>query len=120
MVQYGDSARQLWVTEFGWGTYDNLYNSQGTPAPTPVDPPYFGYITETEQANYVMRAFEIGQNTDYIGGMILWNLDFAAPYYVDTGNPIAGYSVIGTMPDPERFVYTLIWHAPKPTPTPAP
>jgi hypothetical protein len=65
-----------------------------------------------------MRAFEIGQNTDYIAGMILWNLNFAVPYYVDTSDERAGYSIIGTMPDPERFAYTLIWHAPKTTPTP--
>jgi hypothetical protein len=118
MGEYGDTTRQLWVTEFGWGTYDNFYNSEGTPAAPPADPPYFSFITETEQANYVMRAFEIGQNTDYIAGMILWNLNFAVPYYVDTGDERAGYSIIGTMPDPERFAYTLIWHAPKTTPTP--
>ncbi len=118
MTQSGDPGRQLWATEFGWGSWSNLYIGEGTPAPPPADPPYLQYLDETQMANYIMRAFEIGQQTPWIGVMFLWNLNFALPYYVETANPIAAYAVWGTMPDPERFAFTLLSRAPKTTPIP--
>lgn len=113
MVEFGDNTRQLWATEFGWGTFDGLYYSDGTPAQSPEGFPYYDYIDEWDMANYVMRAYEIGQNTPWIGVMFLWNLNFADPYYVDNQDPRAAYAVWGTEPQPERPVFTLLARAPK-------
>ncbi|MBN1202867.1 MAG: cellulase family glycosylhydrolase, partial [Anaerolineae bacterium] len=35
MEQNGDTTRQLWATEFGWGTYEGLVLEDGSPAPAP-------------------------------------------------------------------------------------
>ncbi len=113
MLDYGDTTHQLWPTEFGWATYDNLYKSDGSPAVAPESQPFFNYLTEEQQANYIMRGFELGQSLPYVGVMMLWNLNFAYPTYVDASDPRAGYSVWGTMPDPERFAYTLLSRSPR-------
>ncbi len=113
MLQYGDTQRQLWATEFGWATYDNLYTSEGQPAVAPESQPFFNYITEEQMANYIMRAFEMGQSMPHVGVMFLWNLNFAYPLYVDQSDPRSGYAIWGTMPDPERFAYTLLSRSPR-------
>jgi hypothetical protein len=112
MLQYGDTGHQIWVTEFGWGTFDGLYDSNQQPATGPDNVPYFAYITDEQMADYIIGAFKIGQDLPYIGPMILWNLNIATlPDQVDQKNPQAAYSVIGTMPDPERPIYTLLVRA---------
>ena len=113
MVEFGDTTRQMWPTEFGWGTYDGLHYSDGTPAQSPEGFPYYDYIDAWDMANYVMRAYEIGQTTPWIGVMFLWNLNFADPYYVDNRDPRAAYAVWGTAPQPERPVFRLLALAPK-------
>ncbi|MBN1678952.1 MAG: cellulase family glycosylhydrolase, partial [Anaerolineae bacterium] len=112
MLEFGDTTRQMWATEFGWATYDGLYRSDGQPAVAPDSVPYFNYINQEQQANYIVRAFEIGRDTPYIGVMVLWNLNFASDYYVDNQDPRAGYSLLGTGPNPLRFAYTVLQHVP--------
>ncbi len=67
MVANGDSAKQLWFTEFGWASLPNPF-------------PEFAYareITEQQQAQYLVRAFEIGQSVEYIAAMFVFNLNYA-------------------------------------------
>jgi hypothetical protein len=121
MVQNGDAARPIWITEFGWGTYTGLIDAVGGPAPTPPGHPYFGYIDDWQMANYIMRAFELGQTLSYLGPMILWNLNFAGPAFVELQDPRSAYAILGNTFDPRRPAYILIQLAPKigtPTPTP--
>ncbi|MBI1259375.1 MAG: hypothetical protein GC204_18060 [Chloroflexi bacterium] len=71
MVSNGQSDLKLWVTEFGWATWE------GFPGQPPSGSEWMLRNDKWKQANYTMRAFQIGQQTDYIGPMILWNLNFA-------------------------------------------
>jgi hypothetical protein len=113
MEQYGDTGRQLWATEFGWGTYDGLITPDGAPAPPPPDPPYFTYIDQFQQGHYMIRAFQLGQTIPYLGPMILWNLDFAGMPYVEMQDARSAYAILGNAFDPRRFAYLLLQNAPK-------
>ena len=86
MVRNGHSNASIWLTEFGWATWEGLNN----------EPPelWMTYNSAQDQANYTLRAFEIGQATPYIDVMILWNLNFANAFTVERRNEIAGYSII--------------------------
>jgi len=112
MQEYGDS-RKLWATEFGWGTYDGLLTPDGNPAPPPADPVYFQWITEEDQGNYIIRAFEIGQSLPYMGPMILWNLNFAGQEYVDQQNPQSAYALLRSTVNPLRIAFLMLEAAPK-------
>jgi len=70
MAQFGDGGKKLWATEFGWASVDGLGVS-------PV--PGYEYAadnTEAEQADYIVRAYQIGRQKGYMGVMLLWNLNF--------------------------------------------
>lgn len=70
MVDNGDTNTPVWVTKFGWGTYEGV-------AEAPTDPfnIFISYLSQNQQALYVNRAFEIGQSLSYIGPMFLYNLN---------------------------------------------
>ncbi len=79
MVQNGDAGKFLWVTEFGWGSVDGLGGIR-------PDPSLYGFVEYTsvdEQAQYMVRAFQIGQESNYVGPMFAWNLNFCAAAGVD-------------------------------------
>jgi hypothetical protein len=113
MQENGDTGRQMWATEFGWGTYQGFTLSDGSPAPPPADPPYFQWITEQQQADYIMRAFEIGQSLPYLGPMILWNLDYATQDYINARDERAAYALLRGGADPLRPAFKLLEAAPK-------
>jgi hypothetical protein len=72
MVQNGDSGTYIWPTEFGWGSNDGL-NIQ------PVqDLAFVTYTSLDEQAQYVVRGYQLGREMGYIGPMFLWNLNFCS------------------------------------------
>lgn len=98
MVRNNHGAAQMWLTEFGWATWDNL----------PGDPPdeWMRYNTTEDQINFTIRAFEIGQSLDYIGGMFLWNLNFANEILIDRRDEIAGYSLF--LPNEIRPLYEVL------------
>ena len=70
MVRYGDGWKQLWVTEFGWASVDGL----GVGPAAGYD--YANDNSETEQAQWIVRAFELGRAWGWVGPMFLWNLNF--------------------------------------------
>lgn len=110
----GNPVLQLWATEFGWGTYEGFVNEEGTPVPPPADPPYFTFIDQQQQANYVLRAFEIAQSLPYIGPMFLWNLNFSAPESILAADPQAAYALLlPNVTDPLRPAFKLLEAAPK-------
>jgi serine/threonine protein kinase len=82
---YGHNA-QLWLTEFGWTTWNDL----------PYNPPevWMGYLTTDEQVAYTFRAFEIGSALDYVGPMFLWNFNFANTFTLNNHDEMAGYSLV--------------------------
>jgi len=66
MVQNGDGAKQIWLTEFG-------YCSNPTP---PAGYEYCKYVTEDQQGQFLQQAFQMARNTSYVGAMFEWNLNF--------------------------------------------
>ncbi|HVU15258.1 MAG TPA: LysM peptidoglycan-binding domain-containing protein [Phototrophicaceae bacterium] len=68
MVMNGDTSKLIWVTQFGWGS------SEDTSSPPP-DSIYFSYTSLAQQAAYIPRAFELGAKSQFVGMMILYNLN---------------------------------------------
>lgn len=67
MVAYGDANKRLWPTEFGWGS---------TISPHPGYE-YESYISEAQQAQYIVNAYRMMQNWGWVGGAFLWNLNYS-------------------------------------------
>lgn len=85
MVENGHANVQLWATEFGWSSWAGI--------PTEPPEPWMRYTSPNQQAQYTLRAFEIAQSLDYVGVMILWNLNFANPTLIEQRNEMVGYSL---------------------------
>jgi polysaccharide biosynthesis protein PslG len=66
MEKYGEGDKPMWLTEFGWDT---------TPDPTDGND-FARYVTEQQQAEYIMQAFAIARSYDWMGVMFVWNLNF--------------------------------------------
>ncbi len=107
MTQNGDSGTFIWVTDFGWGS-----SEQVAPDPSSVDP-NFGFVkftSQAQQAQYVARGFELGRTLGYVGPMFLSNLngcpavgnrpespDFTACYFsllTTGGDPRPAYDAV--------------------------
>lgn len=106
MNQNNDSGTFLWVTDFGWGSADGLVD------PTGIDKlvGFVEFTDKTEQAQYTVRAIDLGRALSYIGPMFLSNLntcqvsgtntmssDFTPCYYalLDlNGNPRPVYDAV--------------------------
>ncbi len=124
MIQNGHAAGKLWATEFGWASYDGLRyrdNVAGPLAIPPTDPSlaWMSRLNEQQQADLIVRAFQLAQSGDlaaFMGPMVLWNLNFAALQgYVNDGKPSlseAGFSVLNSDWAP-RAAYNLLQAAPK-------
>jgi hypothetical protein len=75
----------IWVTEFGWGSFDQL---AGSP---PAGVEFMNDVTEWQQALYTIRAYELAHSIAWVGPMFLWNLNFGpllGPAYIETGYSI--------------------------------
>ena len=71
MVKYGDGHKRIWPTEFGWATVDGL-------GCAPAEG--YGYAGDNdcnEQAQFIVRAYQMGKAWGWVGPMFLWNLNFA-------------------------------------------
>ncbi len=77
---------QMWVTEFGWATWEDY--------PTEAPDPWMAYNSAQDQMDYTLRAFQIGQQRADIGVMILWNLSFAEELTVYHRSELAAYSIM--------------------------
>ncbi len=88
MVKNGQENNKMWITEFGWATWANY------PVDYPTGDDWMTYTSPEEQAQYVIRAFEIGQSLDYIGPMFLWNLNFGGRDPIMNRSEMAAYSMI--------------------------
>ena len=100
----------LWATEFGWGSFENLVDDDGDPAQAPGGVEFMNDVDEWEQAVYLLRALEMGQQDSSIGPMIIWNLNFGpllGHEYSETG-----FSIL--RPDGSRRpAYQALEHAKK-------
>ena len=71
MTQYGDANKKLWVTEIGWflGTQGNA-------------------LSETQQADYLSRAFTILYSMDSVERVYWYNLkDYSDPVTAVPSSP---------------------------------
>ncbi len=68
MVINGDTSKLIWVTQFGWGSSEDT-------SPPPPSSIYFSYTSLAQQAAYIPRAFELGAKSQFVGMMILYNLN---------------------------------------------
>lgn len=113
MVANGHADAQMWGTEFGWATFDGLNTSQGQRPPDPAGQPFYGFIGEWQQADYLLRALNLAQQRAYLGPMIVWNLNFATiPGQVDRSDPQTGYGLLDANGQP-RAAYNTLKYAPK-------
>ena len=77
MIKYGDGRKRIWPTEFGWASIEGLRESAAWGYEYSAD------NSEAEQAQFIVRAYQIGKAWGWVGPMFLWNLNFA---------PVAGRS----------------------------
>jgi len=100
MNQNGHADIPIWVTEFGWTVWEDL----GVPLP---DPPennlWMMENSPQEQADYTLRAFEMGLSRADVGVMVLWNLNFASPLPISNREEIVGYSLLIMSDDQTQF-----------------
>lgn len=102
LVAAGAADLKLWPTEFGWGTFEGLLTDEGQPASPPAGSEFMADNTEWEQAVYTLRAFEMGNEREWVGPMFLWNLNFTkalGPEFQEVG-----YSLL-RFDDSRRPVY---------------
>jgi polysaccharide biosynthesis protein PslG len=107
MTNAGDNDGKMWLTEVGWATWAGL----------PGDPPdvWMDFTDECQQGNYLVRAFQMAQERDFMGPMILWNLNFAVlSGMVDNRDERAAYSLIVPLDPRERAAYWMIYDAVRP------
>lgn len=79
------AAQKLWLTEFGWGSFDQI----GEPV---AGTRFMNYVDEWRQAEYLLEALAFGQETVWIGPMMVWNLNFGPLLGADFSE--TGYSVL--------------------------
>jgi polysaccharide biosynthesis protein PslG len=120
MVANNHGGNKMWVTEFGWATWD------GFPNDPPAGSEWMRFTDKWGQANYTIRAFQFGQSTDYIEIMVLWNLNFAMlDGLIENRDERIGYSIVvpGDVPGvidvnsengTERPLYWMIFDAVRP------
>ena len=82
MVANGDAGKRVWPTEFGWA-------STGSPHPGYE---YATQNTEAEQADYIVRAYQMAKNWGWVGPMFLWNLDYNA---TQPSTELAAFGITG-------------------------
>ena len=86
MLAYGDTERQIWVTEFGWPSTERM---------GPMDTTGWEYgreVSEAQQADYIVRAFRMGEERPWVGPMFLWNVNLATIW--GSGDPVSAYSLL--------------------------
>lgn len=108
MLQFGDGATPIWVTKFGWGTSEDI--GQSDPINVFVD-----YTTLAEQGTYITRAFQIAVGLGYVGPMFLYNLN-GCQVQGDFGIESCYYSLLDPNGAP-RPAFTLLQSLDKTAPT---
>jgi hypothetical protein len=101
MNRNGHNDVPMWVTEFGWAVWEDL----GVPLPEPAENNLWMLEnTPADQANYAIRAFEIGLSRPDVGVMILWNLNQANPFTIGNRQEISAYSLLIMGDDQSQYV----------------
>jgi hypothetical protein len=99
MLKYGDGAKKIWVTEFGWASVDGLGVG---PAPNYE---YAADNTAQEQAEWTVRAYQMARSWGWVGVMFLWNLNFAP--VTGPQDEKAAWSIVDQTWNPRPVYYAL-------------
>jgi hypothetical protein len=86
LVEGGLASLPLWVTEFGWPSVDGLGSVDTTGWEYARD------VTEAQQADYAVEGSRMGRAVDWVGPMILWNLNIATIWGAE--RPESAYSLL--------------------------
>ncbi len=70
MVKYGDGAKQVWPTEFGWPTHTGGSCGGGPCHPAGAD------NSPEQAAQWYVEAYQWSKQQKWVGVMIAWQLDF--------------------------------------------
>jgi hypothetical protein len=97
--QAGHGETQIWVTEFGWGSFD------GMDASPPAGAEFMAFVNEWQQATYTLRAYELAHEWRWVGPLFLWNLNFAP--LLGTAYTESGYCLLRPDASP-RPVYLAL------------
>ncbi|GAB4546734.1 MAG: cellulase family glycosylhydrolase [Anaerolineae bacterium] len=104
MLANNHANAKLWVTEFGWATYDGLTRSDGSVAQPSADYGWQRTLTAAQQARYLVNGYALAQSApyaDYVATLIVWNLNFATiPGMVDNSREEAGFSLLDSRSQP--------------------
>jgi hypothetical protein len=73
IVRNGDN-KKLWATEFGWASNDGL----GVDSCTGWE--YAADVTAQQQANYLVKAYQMSKDWGWAGVMFAWNLNMGTVY----------------------------------------
>ncbi len=98
MQDAGEGNTKMWLTEFGWTTANEAKGYE-----------YGKFVSEAQQAQYLVRAFELGKSYPWMGVMFVWNLNFSTitppsdekyPWAVlkSDGSPRPAYTALKNMP----------------------
>lgn len=82
LAEFGFEEKQLWVTEFGWGSFERMGVSP------PPEATFMADVSEWQQAVYLQRALELAHSWSWVGPMFIWNLNFApgiGPEFSESG-----------------------------------
>jgi hypothetical protein len=100
-----DLKKQIWITEFGWSSCEGL--------PVPAGYEYCTLISEQQQADYTVRAFDYAnRHWPWLGAIFLWNLNYAAIPGIPQDEEKVGWSVVRADWSP-RPVYEAVRTMPK-------
>jgi hypothetical protein len=86
MLEHGADEHQIWVTEFGWPSPEGIGQMELTGWE------YGREVSELEQADYIVRAFQMGDERPWVGPMFLWNLNLATIWGAQ--NAFSAYSLL--------------------------
>jgi len=81
----------LWPTEFGWPTAEGI---RSTDLPSDFPYPYAAWISEEEQATYLVEACRLMQERPWVGPFFIWNLNMSVNWGHE--RPEALYSLLRT------------------------
>ena len=82
MVANGDAGKRVWPTEFGWASTGSPHRGYE----------YATQNTEQEQAEYIIRAYQMAKSWGWVGPMFLWNLDYNV---TQPSTELAAFGIMG-------------------------
>ncbi len=101
IVNNGDN-KKLWATEFGWASTDGL----GVEACAGWE--YAAQVTAQQQADYLVRAYQMAKSWGWAGVMFAWNLNMGTVYGLECPQGEVGrFSILTPDWQPRPAYYAL-------------